>query len=145
MKRISNLLRPMTTSCIALAVALAVATCTEEASVGTGLEGDMPTVTEQVTPTGRVILERDAFIRILAGQTFPWRFRVADADGNILHEHVVREPEDVARISDRARDAFREARRRIKEEPGARAAKRQDADEWVAALRAELEAKRESK
>ena len=120
MERISSLLRPMATSCLAVAVALAVATCTEETGMGTGLEEDMPTITEQVTPTGRVIHERDAALRVLSGKVFPWRFRVADAEGNILHEHVVRGPDDALRISDRARDAIREARRRIREESAAR-------------------------
>ena len=88
--------------------------------MGTGLEEDMLTITEQVTPNGRVIHERDAALRIITEKVFPWRFRIADAEGNILHEHVVRGPDDVPLMNDRARDAIREARRRIREESAAR-------------------------
>lgn len=120
---------------LSIAVAVFVTTGCQEDAMSIAEEDGIPTVIEQKTPSGAILVNREEALRLMLARTFPIRIRYLDAEGNVIHEAVVPEEGDLDKVRRQTAEALRLHSGRTREQvAAAKAASDKAADERFAAM-----------
>jgi len=121
---------------LSIAVAVFVTGGCQEDAMSTTEADEIPTVIEQKTPSGTILVNREEAFRLMLAKTFPIRVRILDAEGNVIHEGVAHEEGDVKELKRQAGEALRVHSGRTREQIAAsdKAADKRFAAMWKEAL-----------
>ncbi len=109
----------MACACV-LALGFTLIACKGDDPVSTFDDDEIPTLTEQWTPNGTVLKNREESFRLIFSRTFPIRVRTLDAEGNVVFERVAHSASDVKTLQRRAGEAIRVHKGLTHEEVAAR-------------------------